>query len=170
MNNIVTLIIILTVFTLTVQAQNGRKAASLGLDVGLPIGNMSKSVGYGVGGSFKGFYGLADEADITLTIGYISFSENNNSGICYSLIPVLVGYRLKHDHLYIEPQFGFNMMKVKFDRVDLGETVMNTKMSYGIGAGYSINNLDVGLRYQDVSANGGGINLIALRVGYTFAF
>ena len=151
MNNIVTLIIILTVFTLTVQAQNGRKAASLGLDVGLPIGNMSKSVGYGVGGSFKGFYGLADEADITLTIGYISFSENNNSGIYYSLIPVLVGYRLKH-------------------RVDLGETVMNTKMSYGIGAGYSINNLDVGLRYQDVSANGGGINLIALRVGYTFAF
>lgn len=170
MKKIITILIVLTICTLSAQAQRGNKGASIGLDVALPVGNMSKSLGVGIGGSLKGFYGLRDEADVTLTLGYINFAEKDNLGISYSLIPVLAGYRLKLDQVYLEPQFGFTIMNVKSDVVNAEKSTSNTKIGYGIGVGYLMGNLDLGLRFQDISANGGGFNIIAVRVGYAFAF
>ena len=170
MKKLVTIVIALTVGVFVARAQNGNIGARIGLEGALPVGNMSKSIGIGVGGSFVGIYELKESAKVTLTLGYLNFAERNNSGISYSLIPVLAGYRLGLEQLYIEPQLGFTSMKVKSNIIDSGKSIANTKIGYGIGAGYLLGNVDIGLRYQDISANGGGFNIIALRVGYTLTF
>lgn len=170
MKKVLTIICVLFLGVLTVQAQQGEKGIGVGLDLGLPTGNHSDALGLGIGVSVKGFYGLSDDGDLSLTLGFMKFGEKDNYGISYSLVPILAGYRHKFESLYVEPQLGLTTLKAKVDFEGLGNfSSSSTNLGYAIGGGYLMGDWDLGLRYQGVSASGGSFGLVAIRIGYNFS-
>lgn len=162
-------------------AQKGDIGVGAGIDVGLPIGDFADGYGVGIGASAKGFYGLSDAGQATLTLGYIRFGlKDMPDGMSGSagLIPVLAGYRHRFDNLYAEGQAGLTVVRSAVTVKGLeglpgldaiGGSSSDTNFGYAIGAGYLFNSWDLGLRFQGVSGDGGSLNFMALRIGYNFA-
>lgn len=155
-------------------AQKGEISASIGADVALPLGNFGKATSIGIGGTAKGLYGISDQGDITLTVGYIKFGEKDNSGVSWGMVPIMPGYRHTFDGFYLEPQLGLVNTKVKSKLLEelgglFGTGAFNTSstnFSYALGGGIMMGKLDLGLRFQGVSS-AGSANFVAARVGYT---
>lgn len=175
----ITLVFLLTAFFFTAQAQKGEMTLGVGVDVAMPLGDFGEGYGIGLGGSAKGLYGLNDDANLTLTLGYLRFgikdAPDDVSG-SIGFIPILAGYRHSFGGLYVEPQLGLTVTRSSFKISGLEEfgisgsgTASSTDLGYAIGGGYMIDNLDLGLRFQGVSASGGSFNLIGVRAAYNFA-
>src|SRR5690554_4511688 len=166
-----TLLVLLTAFIFSAQAQQGEIKIGVGADLGLPIGNWSNGYGVGLGVSGKGYYGLNDAADITFTTGFMRFGGKDNNDFSTTLIPFLGGYKHKFESLYVEPQLGLTTVssKVNLGALGMGNiSSSSTNLGYGIGGGYMMDNWDFGARFQGVSS-GGSISFFAIRVGYNFS-
>ncbi len=150
-----------------------------GIDGAFPLGDFGEGYGFGIGASAKGMYGINDAGQATLTLGFLRFGMKDGNELfsgSTSLIPVLVGYRHRFSDLYAEGQVGLTAVRTSIKIKDAGLASLAglsasesaTHFGYAVGAGYLMGNLDLGLRFQGVAAEGGSLNFVALRVAYNF--
>jgi len=149
-------------------AQKGNNQISIGPELDLPIGNFSTAYSVGFGGTVKGLYGIGTAGQITLTTGYLHFKGKSGTNNGYSfadqtftIIPYMLGYRHNFKPWYVEPQVGLASYTTKAGSFKFNET----RLTYGIGGGYVMRNLDLGLRFQSHV----GASLVALRVAYNIS-
>jgi len=149
-------------------AQDGTTGAelSVGANVGLPIGDFSKTSNVGVGGTVKFAYNFTPAAAATLEAGYMSFGGKDFMGYkvpALNMIPIKAGFRYTlNGGVYFEPQLGVTSMSAKGASSASGFT-------YAINIGYRMTpGIDVGARYETISKDGNG-SFIGLRVAYSFS-
>ncbi len=176
-------IALLTILSLDSKAQI---RPSVGLEVGTSLDN-GFGVGFGVTGGIESLMG--DNAGITGRLGYIILTMDNSLGDngSASMIPIQAGYKYYFDSneggVYLHGQLGFTMFKYSFDfeTIDFDPVTFQTTtrtetfdysktgLSYAVGAGFLVNeNIDLGLRYNIVTLNGGNLDYLGLRAAYNF--
>lgn len=171
------------IVTQKTMAQQGEIKINPGIELGLPIGDFSDVTNIGFGATVKGLYGVTDEGQIELTLGYLHFPGKDFQGFKanYSVIPIMAGYRHSFENFYAEGQLGFAIAKSKaksdfeipdipgfdFD-INASSSESSTEFSWAIGAGYMFDEFDLSLRYQSIETSGSSIAWIGLRVGYSF--
>lgn len=180
MKKILAVMVLCTAFVLSSHAQKGQITISPGLELGLPIGNFGETTKFGIGVTAKGLYGLNDESDVTFTLGFIRFGAKGVDGedgvkASTSLIPLMPGYRYKfNEQFYGEGQLGLTIVRSKVNvagwgGVGGGINASTTNFGYALGVGYMLGKIDLGLRYQGVSAAGGSLSLVGIRAAYNIA-
>ena len=154
-------------------AQTGNNKLGIGVEVGLPMGDFGDAFGVGIGGSVKYMHGIGSAGQLTLTSGYQRFGMKDlPSGVeaSTSIIPILAGYRHNFSGLFIEPQVGYGIYGGKFSGGGQSISTSEGAFTYAIGVGYAMaQGLDLGVRYQSGTQDGGSISLIGFRVGYNFS-
>lgn len=161
-----TFIIVFFMFGALSYAQEGFHKVNVGVDLALPMGDLSNmsSIGFGVSG--KVYYGLNQEMNITGSLGYLNFpyKESDLSG-GLSMIPVMFGFDYDFGGFYVEPKLGFvfTSMKVKLMGMSSG-THSSTELGIGLGGGYRLDNLDFSAHFNIVD----NLNYFGIRAAYSF--
>lgn len=170
-----TILVIAVLFASTVMyAQSGSSSVqkfdlSVGVDGGLPLGNLKETSKFGIGGTAKLGYNVTDNIAVTFQTGYISFAGKSEEfeGEKYkwpslNFIPFKFGGRYTFANgFYAEPQLGFSRLGAKGEGGATGFT-------YAINAGYRMTpGIDVSARYEGVSKEG-TVSFIGIRAAYSF--
>ncbi len=159
---------------------------SIGPELAIPLGDFRNKLsipgsqlpipGYkaGFGGSAKLNLPVATNVDVSLSAGYMAFSQkasvdtlstisiNKNS---YTLIPFKAGVRFRlNGGFYVEPQAGYTQTKIK-NQEGAGYFTYAGNVGYLIGRA-----VDIAVRYESVSRTGGNLNFVGLRVAYNLPF
>lgn len=162
-----------------VSAQKGKSEEtkpfrfSAGLESALPLGNFGKNATFGIGGSAQADYKVANNVDISLNAGYISFGGKSRiiSGLgtfkfsTQNYIPVLAGAKFHFsEKIFGSTQLGVTF--IPFESVSGSESTF----TFSPGVGYKFSKyFDAVLKYTAYSATSlGTASTIGLRVGYTF--
>lgn len=160
---IFTLAIATLAFTAGAQDKKGSDKSfkpSIGLEVGLPIGDLGDASSFIVGGSLQGEYMAAETVGLTLNAGYLNISGKNGSGST-GLVPVLAGAKF----YFAEKFFGHAQAGLSFSTESGG----GSAFTYAPGFGYNASeNFEVTLKYQAYSKNGFTGSFIGLRAAYVF--
>jgi len=161
-----TCILMLFMFGSIAYAQEGFHKMNVGVDLALPMGDLSNmsSIGFGVSG--KAYYGLDQEMNITGSLGYLHFSAKDGFA-SISMIPLMFGFDYDFGGFYVEPKLGlvFASYKVDWGGFGLGSyTASSTEFGIGLGGGYRIDNLDFGAHFNIVN----NLNYFGLRAAYSF--
>jgi hypothetical protein len=143
---------------------------SVGVEGGLPTGDLKTTSSFGIGGSIQGDYKATENFALTLTAGYISFSGKSVSllgeSIKYptlNIIPVLVGGK----YYFTESVYGSAQVGISFVSAT-GES-SSSAFTYAPGIGFYVSpNFDLLLKYQAASKNGSTLSFIGLRAAYNF--
>lgn len=181
--------LLLTVmFTINTQAQ---VRFSGGLELGYAL---EKNFGLMYGASFGGEYELNDNAGITGQIGYILNTTDFGSNFdkySFNMLPIQFGYKHYFDSntsgLYLHGQLGVHVLMSKIEYtfttydVDpqtlqltpreekVSQSDSQTNLSFAIGGGFMVSeNIDLGLRYSHILADGGDFSYIGIRAAYNF--
>ena len=158
------------ILSLAAHAQSGNNQISIGAEAGIPTGkDASKTTKIGIGGSIKVLFGIGSAGQITLTSGYMALGGKNlPEGVKANLkiIPIMAGYRQNFGGFYVEPQAGVGLLKQKATYQGENETISATKFTWAVGAGYVINNIDLGVRYQRSEFEDGSISLVGIKITY----
>lgn len=159
---------------------------SIGPELAIPLGDFRNKLsvpgsplpipGYkaGFGGSAKLNLPVATNVDVSLSAGYMAFSQkasidtlstisiDKNS---YTLIPFKAGVRFRlNGGFYVEPQAGYTQTKIK-NQEGAGY------FTYAGNIGYLVGRVvDIAVRYESVSRTGGNLNFVGLRVAYNLPF
>jgi hypothetical protein len=164
------------------------KQISLGADLMLPQGDFSKEFSLGVGPTVGFELPLGDKLGLTIQAGYnILMLKDEIKEVLdgASIIPAQAGLKYyfmeSQKGLYAHGQVGIHAFSEKFKENDLfgleAETESKTNFSWGIGAGYQLAKLDIGVRYNMVMAGeeegesggeeeGESLSYIGLRIAY----
>ena len=156
-------------FSSFAQSSSSTGKFSIGLEAGLPIGDIKDAGGkLFIGGSLKYDHPIAAGTFITGSAGYtsLSFKEVTIPGIgtvkpgSVGFVPVKVGVKyFLADSFYGEAQVG-----AAFGT----ESGSGTAFAYSPGIGYAFGGgLDLGVRYEAWSKNG-TISQVAARLAYSF--
>lgn len=153
------------------KAQSGNNQMGIGADLGIPVGDLGRSTRLAPGVSLKALYGLGMYGQAGITASYLNFSARKNTRFktSSSVIPLLATYRQHLDNIYLEPQVGASFIRSKIE----GENIATLDQSavyfaWAVGVGYKLQDIDLSLRYQTASKNGGSRGFIGLRAGYNF--
>ncbi|WP_161554510.1 outer membrane beta-barrel protein [Sinomicrobium soli] len=165
-------------FSTGIYAQKGDININAGVDIALPTGDFGEVYNMGFGATVKGLYGISENGQIGLTLGYIRFGlkdeyDENLSG-SLGIIPVFAVYRHHFGNLYVEPQIGFSSNKVKLETEttgwgSFGGSASETSFGYAAGIGYMLGDIDLSARYQGLSQGGSGMGFLAVRAAYNFS-
>ncbi len=155
-------------FCATAQKSEQPLKFSVGVEAGLPVGDFKTTSKFGIGGSLQGEYAAAETVGITLSAGYLSFGGKTvdlGEGISgklpsTSVVPVLAGAKI----YFAEKVYGHAQVGMSFFNNGLGSAFT---YSPGIGVKAS-DNIDVLVKYQAASKNGGTLSFIGLRLAYNF--
>lgn len=128
---------------------------------------------------------VGDNLGITAQVGYdivMLKSDAKDLFDKYSMIPAQAGLKYyfseQQNGAYGHAQVGIHSSSVTTKDIDLGpfgtiagETTSNTNMSWAIGAGYMMEKLDIGVRYNSISPDSDvegatAATYIGLRVAY----
>ena len=178
---------------LTVMFINNSQAQvkfSAGLELGYAL-ETNFGLMYGV--SAGGEYELNDNAGITGQVGFILNSVDNDFFDKYSLnmLPIQFGYKYYFDSntsgAYLHGQLGVHVLMssveytyttydydpVTFQLIEkeekISESDSQTNLSFAIGGGYMVSeNIDLGLRYCNIMADGPDFSYLAIRAAYNF--
>lgn len=153
-------------------AQSGKNEISIGPEVGLPTGDFGEAFKLGIGGSVKGLFGIGTAGQITATVGYTSFKMKNSTdelNITTGLLPILAGYRHNFGGFYVEPQVGYGIMRVKAKMMGESGSDSEGALTWAAGAGYQVGGIDLGVRYQSSTKDGGSVGFFGLRVAKSFS-
>ncbi|HTH83117.1 MAG TPA: outer membrane beta-barrel protein [Mucilaginibacter sp.] len=140
---------------------------SIGVEPGIPVGNISNFYSFVIGGSLKYERTLNQQAAFTLSAGYSSFIGKSGTigGISFKstsagFVPVKAGLKCYiTDAFYGEGQLG---------AVFSTQSGGGTAFVYAPGIGYKFSpNVDLGVRYEGWSKDG-TIGQIAFRLAYNF--
>ena len=138
---------------------------SIGVELGLPMGDFGDYSGFGIGGSLRYEIPVGDAMGFTATAGYISFGGKDVTvmGVTAKtestgMIPIQLGLKYyfqdQQEGFYGHVMVGVHMFSVDETTVDpvtfqtTTESKMKTKFSFAPEVGYHLANLDFGLRYQ----------------------
>jgi hypothetical protein len=154
------------------QSSVGRPSISIGAEIGVPAGDLNASRKIGVGGTAKAAFPVANDLDLTLQAGYISFSGDETTvgnttikGPALNFIPIKAGvrYRFVPGGFYLEPQLGYTSLSTP------GESSSTGGFTYAANAGYMFGkNWDVSARYEAVSRKNQNLPFVGFRLGYSF--
>jgi len=161
-------------------------SVSIGPELAVPLGNFRNKLSFpgsplpvrgykaGFGGSVKLNIPVATNIDVSLSAGYMAFSQkapidtlaaisiNKNS---YTLVPFKAGLRFRlNGGFYVEPQVGYTQTKIKNEQ-GAGYFTYAGNIGYLIGRA-----VDIAVRYESVSRTGGNLNFAGLRVAYNIPF
>jgi hypothetical protein len=173
-----TLLILSSVFAMSLasHAQKGNNQIGVAFEAGIPTGDFGDASNVGFGGSVKGLYGVGTGGQISLTSGYTSFSTKDKfleSGEKASLgiIPILAGYRHNFSGFFIEPQVGVGIYSAHDSGNGVEFNESKSAFTWAIGAGYQINKVELGVRYQSGKVNEweSSLGLVGLHLGYNFS-
>ena len=133
---------------------------SIGVNAGIPVGDIKPFSSFVIGGDLQGEYALAPTFGVTLSAGYLNFS--GKSGISSSgFIPILLGGKYYFtDNVYGHAQFGISLSTEK----DGGSA-----FTYAPSIGYALSEkFDVALKYQSATKNSFNISFIGIRLAHSF--
>jgi hypothetical protein len=135
---------------------------SIGLEVGVPVGETANVYNFGIGGSLKYETPIAAATLFSISAGYTSLAANqHHSNESFGFVPVKVGikYYLSQG-FYAEGQLGATFY--------VGSGGSFNYFDYSPGIGYTLNrNFDIGLRYEGW-VRGITISQIGFRAAYNF--
>jgi hypothetical protein len=151
--------------------QKSKLRFGIGLDGLVPVGNLTNTANFGLGVTPRLQYGIADNVALTFTSGIYHFFpkdiylQNGSESYKYQndldLIPVKAGIKaFVLSKLYIGAEAGIGF------QVDNGGG--DSKFMASGGIGYALKNWDIGVRYENFSANGYKNGIIGLRLAYGF--
>jgi len=151
-------------------AQNGK--FSIGVEAGLPVGSVSNTHSFAIGGSLKYDLPVAEELAFTASAGYTSFIGKTTSvtfgGSTISTKQPAFGY------VPVKAGLKYNLTPAFYAEGQIGVAIganggSKTAFAYAPGIGFKFtDNLDLGVRYEGWSANGGTISQIGARLAVSF--
>jgi len=152
-----------------VNAQKGNNQVGVAFDLGIPTGDFGDGFKTGFGGQIRGLLGVGTAGQVSLTTGYSSFKEKEETGMDekFSILPVLVGYRHNFSGFYVEPQVGYGSYGAKATVLGTESKSSEGAFTWAAGIGYAKNGIDLGARYQSGQKDG-SISLIGIHLGYNF--
>lgn len=159
---------------------------SFGLDLALPMGDFGDAYTLGIGPAVGFELPVGDNLGITAQLSYqILMVDSDLSDFIKSasMMPIQVGLKYYFSEqqagLYGHAQVGVHSSSVTTEDIDLGPfgkiegtTNSSSNFSWAIGAGYQLEKLDIGLRYNSISPDSdapdgtSSSTYIGLRVGY----
>ncbi|MEZ4759448.1 MAG: outer membrane beta-barrel protein [Flavobacteriales bacterium] len=170
----------------TVNAQSPQ--VSLGVDLALPLGDFGEAYSLGVGPAAGFELPVGDNLGITAQLSYQFLtvkSDLSDFVKSSSMLPVQVGAKYyfmdQQEGFYGHVQLGIHSTSVTTEDQEFtilgttttieGETSSSTNFSWAIGAGYQLEKLDIGLRYNSISPDSDiegaeASSYIGLRVAY----
>ena len=159
-------------FTANAQEKSGSDKPlkfSVGVEAGLPLGDLKEGSSFGIGGSAMGEYSAAESLGLTLSAGYLTFSGKtveSVKGPSLNLIPVLVGAKYHfNEKIYGHAQLGMTFASVKFE----GVSASTSAFTYAPTIGFTPSeNIDIALKYQAYTKNSTSTSFLGLRVAYVF--
>jgi len=147
----------------------------IGVETGIPTGNLSKITTWDVGGTARLQYNVDNSLGIILSSGYYNFFAGNNMntttkfGADYygtnthdlGLIPVKAGLKAYWGNgMYFTAEGGVGF-ETKYDE--------DKKLILAPGLGWSGKSIDVGIRYENFSGQNINYGLVNARIAYGFA-
>lgn len=174
-----TLLLSLSLFVfVNVKAQKGANGIQIGARAAFPTEKLNKIANTGFGATVKGIYGIGNNNSphqVTLEAGYNRFGlkdlPSDASGH-YAAIPIYTGYRYTLGKIIVDTQAGISINRVAgSSAAGVKANGSQTAFGWAVGAGYLLNNIELGLKYQssDLKDELYDIKFFALRVGYNFA-
>lgn len=155
-------IIAVIFLSVAMNAVNAQQQVSVGLDVAIPLADLSTTQGIGIGATAKLHYPIQNSLQLTATTGYMSFAGKTVDGYKYGsfgVLPLKVGLRFSvAENVFIEPEVG----------LWFGNRGWGTSFAYGGGIYKSWNNFDIGARIEGSSKNSSNAWFIGLRAAYKF--
>ena len=155
-----------TAFTTFAQTKSGDSGKfSIGVEGGLPLGNIKNGYNFVLGGSVKYELPIAASTWFTVSAGYNSFhpkSEFKDLGAeSIGFVPVKVGIKY-----YLEQGFfAEGQVGAAFGT----KSGTGTAFAYSPGVGYTFDGgFEAGVRYEGFSKSGGTISQLGLRLAYRF--
>lgn len=157
---------------------------SFAADLGLPIGDFGDFASLIIGPSVGFELPVGDNLGITAQLGYqiVTLKDDNPFIKSYSMIPIQAGLKYyfmdQQEGFYGHGQVGVHSTTVRTEDITiLGVTVpgtsdSSTNLSWAIGAGYQLEKLDIGIRYNSIMPDGdapdgaSSSSYIGLRIGY----
>jgi len=165
--------VVLVALTLSVYAQNtDEKPFKIGVGVliGLPVGDAADIASLAFGFDALCEYAVAPEFGVTLSIGYLDWAKKSEfkdmedvlgTKIKLGMIPVLVGGK----YYFAEKIYGSAQLGISFSTESGG----GSAFTFAPGVGMKLtDNIDLLLKYQSASKNGGNTSFIGLRAGISF--
>jgi hypothetical protein len=146
-------------------------SASAQIQVSKLLGANSDKFTTGYGGFLKYAYPISNSSDVSLEIGFMSFSLKADNAYGWIIIPVKAGYRYTLNQtgygFYLEPYLGYN-----FAGIDPDDKKFKG-MVYGAGTGYLFKptgkvNFDLGIQYESAQHTGGAANYLSFRLTHNF--
>jgi len=136
---------------------------SIGVEAGIPVGDISNGYNFVIGGSLKYAQPIADATAFTISAGYSSFMGKTISGFkipSAGFVPVKAGIKYN----FAEAFYGEAQIGAAFSTESGGGTFF----AYSPGIGYNFGGgVDLGVRYEGWAHNG-TISQIAARLAYSF--
>jgi hypothetical protein len=141
---------------------------SIGVEAGIPVGDVSNGYNFVIGGSLKYEQPIATDLAFTLSAGYSSFMGKTvdlggasvkfpNAGF----IPVKAGIK----YHFAEAFYGEAQLGASFSTESGGKA----GFAYSPGIGYNLGGgIDLGVRYEGWSYSGGTTSQVAARLAYSF--
>jgi hypothetical protein len=137
----------------------------IGVEAGVPTGNLDNVSNFVLGGTAKLQYGLSQDLAFTLTSGYYNaFGQKvGNTNLKYQsigIVPLKAGikaYTGSPFYISAEVGAGFETKGLK-----------DTKLIASPGIGYSWDNVDLGVRYENFSGQNNNYGMVAARLAYGF--
>ena len=161
---------------------------SLGVDLALPLGDFGEAYSLGVGPAAGFEFPVGDNIGLTAQLSYQFLtvdSELKDLVKSSSMLPAQVGVKYyfmdQQEGFYGHAQLGIHSNSVTTEDQEFtflgqtttieGETTSSTNFSWAIGAGYQLEKLDIGLRYNSISPDSDiegaeASSYIGLRVAY----
>lgn len=169
-------------------AQENRFSA--GIELGVPMGDMGDATSFGFGASLGYEIPVGDNLGAIAQVGYMMFMGKDYDiglgtveGADWAMIPAQVGAKYYftdnqegayafglvgiHHSSYTVNGVSYTLLGVTYTTPD--QTFSDTNFSFAPGLGYIVGeNIDLGLRYQIISGNGGSSSYLGLRAAYMF--
>jgi len=151
---------------------------SVGVDAGIPTGNLNNLYNWNIGGSAQVDIPLVSQLDLTVNAGYNSIQGKTIAGLTATniqLLPVKAGLKFfPVTHFYIQGEAGaaFSLNKKDVGFTNSAAFVYAPQVGYQFALGGS-NVLDAGVRYEastkfNDNFSNSTVNFFALRVAYGF--
>lgn len=154
---------------------------SVGVDAGIPTGNLSNGYNWNIGGSLQADIPVMPQLFVTVNAGYNSFQGKDNAfgtGLTATniqLLPVKAGLKyFPVSHFYVQGEagaaFALNKNDVGFDNAAAFIYAPQVGYQFPLGGKSYI---DAGVRYEgstDFTSNNSNsqVNFFALRLAYAF--